>query len=104
MTRGAAKACLSVEQETVTRTSRNVVARIKGTDKAEEILTLTAHYDSVPEGPGAYDNMSAADISKNTDHAEQWNSYGLVQKRKVCLEVGTILKHMKQNFRLIVSI
>ena len=45
-----------------------------------------------------------ADISKNTDHAEQWNSYGLVQKRKVCLEVGTILKNMKQNFRLIVSI
>ena len=43
VTRGAAKACLSVEQETVTRTSRNVVARIKGTDKAEEILTLTAH-------------------------------------------------------------
>ena len=62
MTRGAAKACLSVEQETVTRTSRNVVARIKGTDKAEEILTLTAHYDSVPEGPGAYDNMSGAAI------------------------------------------
>ena len=62
VTRGAAKACLSVEQETVTRTSRNVVARIKGTDKAEEILTLTAHYDSVPEGPGAYDNMSGAAI------------------------------------------
>ena len=62
VTRGAAKACLSVEQETVARTSRNVVARIKGTDKAEEILTLTAHYDSVPEGPGAYDNMSGAAI------------------------------------------
>ena len=54
--------CLSVEQETVTCTSRNVVARIEGTDKAEEILTLTAHYDSVPEGPGAYDNMSGAAI------------------------------------------
>ena len=62
VTRGAARACLSVEQETVARTSRNVVARIKGTDKAEEILTLTAHYDSVPEGPGAYDNMSGAAI------------------------------------------
>ena len=36
VTRGAAKACLSVEQETVTRTSRNVVARIEGTDKAED--------------------------------------------------------------------
>ena len=62
MTKGESQVCLSVEQETVTRTSRNVVARIEGTDKAEEILTLTAHYDSVPEGPGAYDNMSGAAI------------------------------------------
>ena len=62
VTKGASQVCLSVEQETVTRTSRNVVARIAGTDKAEEILTLTAHYDSVPEGPGAYDNMSGAAI------------------------------------------
>ena len=62
VTSGASQACLSVEQETVTRTSRNVVARIEGTDRAEEILTLTAHYDSVPEGPGAYDNMSGGAI------------------------------------------
>ena len=62
VTKGASQVCLSVEQEIVTRTSRNVVARIEGTDKAEEILTLTAHYDSVPEGPGAYDNMSGAAI------------------------------------------
>lgn len=62
VTKGASQACLVVEQETVTRTSRNVVARIEGTDKAEEILTLTAHYDSVPEGPGAYDNMSGGAI------------------------------------------
>ena len=46
----------------MTRTSRNVAARIEGTDKAGEILTLTAHYDSVPEGPGAYDNMSGGAI------------------------------------------
>ena len=106
MTRGAAKACLFVEQETVTRTSRNVVARIKGTDKAEEILTLTAHYDSVPEGPGAYDNMSGAaiimelaDISKNTDHAEQWNSYGLVQKRKVCFGSQNYIKEHESELQ-----
>ena len=37
-------------------------ARIQGTDRADEILTLTAHYDSVPEGPGAYDNMAGAAI------------------------------------------
>ena len=53
VTKGASQVCLSVEQEIVTLTSRNIVARIEGTDKAEEILTLTAHYDSVPEGPGA---------------------------------------------------
>ena len=62
VTKGAAQAVLSAEQEIVTRTSRNVVARIEGTDKAGEILTLTAHYDSVPEGPGAYDNMSGGAI------------------------------------------
>ena len=62
VTNGASQACLSVKQKTVTRTSRNVVARIEGTDRAEEILTLTAHYDSVPEGPGAYDNMSGGAI------------------------------------------
>lgn len=39
VTKGASQACLCVEQETVTRTSRNVVARIEGTDKAGEILT-----------------------------------------------------------------
>ena len=62
VTKGAAQAVLSAEQEIVTRTSRNVAARIEGTDKAGEILTLTAHYDSVPEGPGAYDNMSGGAI------------------------------------------
>ena len=60
--RGASKARLIVENSVEERTSRNVVARIEGTDKAEEILTLTAHFDSVPEGPGAYDNMAACAI------------------------------------------
>lgn len=62
VTKGASKAKLIVEQENVSRTSRNVIARIEGTDKADEILTLTAHYDSVPEGPGAYDNMAGVAI------------------------------------------
>ena len=35
-----------------------VAVRILGTEFPEEIVTVTAHYDSVPEGPGAYDNMS----------------------------------------------
>lgn len=59
---GASRARLTVRQTPVTRTSRNVVARIEGSDRADEILTLTAHYDSVPAGPGAYDNMSGGAI------------------------------------------
>ena len=62
VTEGAKKVRLTLLQEEVTRTSRNVEARIKGSDHADEILTLTAHYDSVPEGPGAYDNMAGAAI------------------------------------------
>lgn len=62
VTKGASRARLTLLQEEVSRTSGNVVARIPGTDRAEEILTLTAHYDSVPQGPGAYDNMAGAAI------------------------------------------
>lgn len=62
VTEGAQRARLTLIQEEVKRTSRNVEARIQGTDRADEILTLTAHYDSVPEGPGAYDNMAGAAI------------------------------------------
>ena len=42
--------------------SRNVVARIEGTDKKDEILTITAHYDSEAEGRGAYENLAGASI------------------------------------------
>lgn len=59
---GASRAKLTVRQRSAVRTSRNVSARIEGTDRSEEILTLTAHFDSVPEGPGAYDNMAGGAI------------------------------------------
>lgn len=62
VTRGASRVCLIVEQEVTVCRSRNVVARIEGSGKTDEILTLTAHYDSVPEGPGAYDNMAGVAI------------------------------------------
>lgn len=62
VTEGAKRVRLTLLQEEVTRTSRNVEARIQGSDRADEIFTLTAHYDSVPEGPGAYDNMAGAAI------------------------------------------
>lgn len=59
---GASRARLTLKSESVKATSRNVIARIEGTEVPEEILTLTAHFDSVPQGPGAYDNMAACAI------------------------------------------
>lgn len=49
---------LNIQQSEISRNSANVAVRILGTEFPEEIVTVTAHYDSVPEGPGAYDNMS----------------------------------------------
>lgn len=62
VTKGASRARLTLKQESLKATSRNVIARIEGSDLADEILTLTAHYDTVPQGPGAYDNMSSCAI------------------------------------------
>lgn len=62
VTREASTARLFIKQKKMMCTSQNIIARIEGTDKAAEILTLTAHYDSVPAGPGAYDNMSGSAI------------------------------------------
>ena len=39
-----------------TATSHNLVATINGTEKPEEIVCFTAHYDSVRFSTGAYDN------------------------------------------------
>lgn len=60
--KGASQVKLILRQKKVTRISRNISTRIEGSDKAEEMLTLSAHYDSVPQGPGAYDNMAGAAI------------------------------------------
>lgn len=59
---GASRARLVLKSQLGKATSRNVIARIEGMDLPEEILTLTAHYDTVPQGPGAYDNMAACAI------------------------------------------
>ena len=42
--------------------SQNIAARVTGTKWPNEIITLTAHYDSVSEGPGAYDNLASCAI------------------------------------------
>lgn len=60
--RGASEAELYLELGEKNTTARNVIVRIPGTENPEEIIALTAHYDSVPEGPGAYDNLSGAAI------------------------------------------
>lgn len=60
--RGAKAAELRLRLGEETAVARNVTVRIPGTEKPEEIIALTAHYDSVPEGPGAYDNLSGAAI------------------------------------------
>ena len=59
---GASRARLTLKSELGKATSRNVIARIEGTEVPEEVLTLTAHFDTVPQGPGAYDNMAACAI------------------------------------------
>lgn len=59
---GASHARLTLKSELGKATSRNVIARIEGTEIPEEVLTLTAHFDTVPQGPGAYDNMAACAI------------------------------------------
>ncbi len=46
----------------VIRSSQNVVIRVPGTERPDEVIALSAHYDSVPMGPGAYDDMSGVAI------------------------------------------
>lgn len=60
--RGASRVHLILRQEKEKRISRNLILRIDGSQRADEVLTVSAHYDSVPEGPGAYDNMAGAVI------------------------------------------
>ena len=54
------KAYINLQQEESKVDSHNVVAEIKGTDKADEIVVYTAHYDSVSYSKGAYDNATGS--------------------------------------------
>lgn len=85
----------SFTAEKIRRTSKNIILRIPGTGQPEEILTLTAHYDSVPQGPGAYDNMAGAAIIMELAHyfAEtvrdgHWNASGSARRSWVSAEAG----------------
>lgn len=56
----AGKVHLTLEQEDTEPESRNITAVVQGTDKKEESIVLTAHYDSVPVGTGSWDNATGA--------------------------------------------
>lgn len=51
---------LTLKQEDTEPESRNVSVVLEGTDLKEESIVLTAHYDSVPVGTGAWDNATGA--------------------------------------------
>lgn len=61
--RGACKARMVLKNETVERTSHNVVAVIEGTEKPDEIISFGAHYDSVDFSKGVYDNGAGSVIN-----------------------------------------
>ncbi|WP_405756097.1 M28 family metallopeptidase [Streptomyces sp. NBC_00073] len=50
---------LDLDQEHVKRTTRNVIAETRG-GRADRVVTVGAHLDSVPEGPGINDNGSGS--------------------------------------------
>ena len=53
---------LTTDSRIVRKTSQNVCASVSGKTDRKGYILLTAHYDSVPEGPGAYDNMAACSV------------------------------------------
>ena len=52
------KVRLTLEQEEGEADSQNVIAEIKGSEKPEEVIVYTAHYDSVVFSHGMFDNGS----------------------------------------------
>ena len=52
--------------ETVVADVQNIVARLPGTDPASDAIVLAAHYDSVPNSPGASDDGSGVVILLET--------------------------------------
>lgn len=62
ITRGASRVHLTVKGQEIERTSHNVIATIPGTRHPEEIISMGAHYDSVPFSTGVYDNGAGSVI------------------------------------------
>lgn len=60
--RGAKTVHIELTGECYDGTGQNVCATIPGTDKAEEVITLGGHYDSVYFSSGVHDNLSGSVI------------------------------------------
>ncbi|MFJ3171199.1 M28 family metallopeptidase [Streptomyces roseus] len=57
--KGEVKVRLDLDQEHVKKTTRNVIAETRG-GRSDRVVTVGAHLDSVPEGPGINDNGSGS--------------------------------------------
>ena len=63
LNRGVTICHLVLRQETLSKTGTNIFVTVPGTDPdLAEGLCVSAHYDSVPQGKGAYDNLSGTGI------------------------------------------
>ena len=86
VSRGASRAKLVLKQKLVERISANVAARITGTEKPDEILTLTAHYLPAPAltttFPAEPSSWSFAVTLTLTARSARWSSSGLVLRKK----------------------
>ena len=51
---------IELDQQDGKATSQNVLAVIEGTEKKDEAIVITGHYDSLPLGPGAWDNATGS--------------------------------------------
>ncbi|MBR4234933.1 MAG: M28 family peptidase [Clostridia bacterium] len=60
--KGASRAKIKLVTRDFENTSRNVTACIKGTEYPDEIITFTAHMDSVQFSHGCYDNAAGSAI------------------------------------------
>ena len=59
---GAEVIHIELEQTDGEATSHNVTAVLAGTEKPEESIVITGHYDSLPIGPGAWDNATGSAV------------------------------------------
>ena len=57
---GAETIHIELEQTDGEATSHNVLATIEGTGNTDESIVITGHFDSLPIGPGAWDNATGS--------------------------------------------